>query len=91
MDVELYTMEFCPRCDDVKQYLNQNSISYSSKDLEDPDVTVELLYEGIVPTEAPLMRVKDKIYQTADLFLNGKVNLALLSNIIQGDATNAGY
>ena len=43
MDVTVYTKENCERCEALKNYLDENSIPYIEKNVENPQVGQELL------------------------------------------------
>jgi glutaredoxin len=74
----VYSLEFCPNCDELKSALTEHGIVYKEKSLNDIDVVTDLLFDGISVSEAPILYHKDKYFQPADLFSNGYLNLNII-------------
>jgi len=55
MEIVVYTLPICPNCDKFKQSLNDHAIPYTTRDLEDDDVRMELLMESVTLVEAPII------------------------------------
>lgn len=77
-------MPFCPNCDTLKNYLKSLQAPFMEMDLEDDDVNVNLIYDGVVPTEAPLMKIKGKYFEPSNLFAGGRLNTDFIQTTITG-------
>ncbi len=51
--VRVYTLECCPNCERLKQYLHEHQIPFETADLDDPDTMVDLLYQVRAPLRDP--------------------------------------
>lgn len=61
-EVIVYTLPVCPNCEQLKCLLNENNISYTSRDIEDPDVYADLLLSGCSLVEAPILSIDGSFY-----------------------------
>lgn len=86
--VVVYSMPFCPNCDTLKRFLKDMHTPFQERNLDDEDVSVDLLYEGIVPTEAPLMRVKGQYFEPNSLFQKGSLNTDFIQSTIGTGVSN---
>lgn len=84
-------MPFCPNCDTLKSFLADLHIPMQVRDLEDPDVSVDLMYNGIVPTEAPLLSANGNYYDPSSLFQSGSLNTTFIQTLCTGVESIAGY
>jgi hypothetical protein len=77
-------MPFCPNCDTLKSFLTGMSAPFQERNLEDDDVNVDLIYDGVVPTEAPLMRVRNTYFEPNNLFHGGRLNTEFVQSTVTG-------
>ena len=63
--VEVYTLPVCPNCDDLKDKLTAHNISFSTYDLEDDDVRMNLLLDSVTLVEAPIVKI-DRRYMSGN-------------------------
>jgi len=73
----VYSLQYCPNCDELKKSLMERGIEYKEKLLDDIDVITDLLFDGVVVTEAPILHYNDTYYQPSDLFSGGSLHLPL--------------
>ena len=72
-EVIVYTLPVCPNCEQLKCLLNENNISYTSRDIEDPDVYADLLLSGCSLVEAPILSIDNEFYDA----LSGMIKLGV--------------
>ena len=68
IDYTVYTLEFCPHCEVLKDYLGRAGIAYNILDLSTPEALTELRMNGIFVQEAPVLQIKKTFLTSADLF-----------------------
>jgi len=61
-NVVVYTLEFCPKCEQVKETFAREGVKFLTKDLEDPRVMADLLFEDIVVREAPVVQIDGNFF-----------------------------
>ncbi|HWQ65647.1 MAG TPA: glutaredoxin domain-containing protein [Methanospirillum sp.] len=64
----IYTLEFCPRCDLLKEFLNSQNIGFTEADMSDADALTELRMNGIFVQEAPVLQIGEQFLTTKELF-----------------------
>lgn len=70
----LYTLEFCPRCEIVKEFLKAHHIEYEIADMASAGSLTELRVNGIFVQEAPVLQ-HGKIFLTSkELFAADTLN-----------------
>jgi glutaredoxin len=80
----VYTLEYCPNCDELKEYLNKNKILFSEQDMSTAESLTELRLNGIFVNEAPVIQ-KDSVFLTnTDLFPGGKLDSETISKFVAG-------
>ena len=80
----VYTLEYCPHCEELKEHLKKNRISFSEQDLSTAESLTELRVNGIFVNEAPVIQKDSDFLTTADLFLGGKLNYECIAKFIAG-------
>ena len=80
----VYTLECCPNCDKLKDYLKKNGIPYSERDLSTAESLTELRVNGIFVNEAPVLQKGEDFLTTTDLFASGVVNEQTVAGFIAG-------
>ncbi|MHC1625511.1 MAG: glutaredoxin family protein [Methermicoccaceae archaeon] len=68
MVVKVYSMEVCPRCEKLKEFLKEEGIPFEDLSLEDPEILTDLRLEGIFVMATPLLQVDDNYYYSEELF-----------------------
>ena len=74
----VYTLENCPNCEMLKDYLHSRRVTYTEKDMSSAESLTELRVNGVFAMEAPVLR-SDEIFLTSpELFSGGRVREAEL-------------
>lgn len=81
-DIIVYSLEVCPNCEMLKQYLQDNTIPFTERNLEDPEALTDLRMNGIFVMEAPVLQVGDEYLTSQEIFENGAV-LTSIAEICQ--------
>jgi glutaredoxin len=81
----VYTLEYCPHCEELKAHLNKNLISFSEHDMSTAESMTELRVNGIFVNEAPVIQKDSDFLTTADLFSGGKLNSECIANFVAGE------
>ncbi len=74
----VYTLENCPNCEMLKDYLATRKVAYQEKDMSAADSLTDLRVNGCFAMEAPVLRKDDLFLTSAELFAQGKVRDAEL-------------
>ncbi|MBN1166690.1 MAG: glutaredoxin family protein [Methanospirillaceae archaeon] len=72
-DLIVYTLEFCPRCEILKGYLNSHNIAFRISDLSSAESMTELRMNGVFVREAPVLQRGGKILTSDEMFLGDSV------------------
>ena len=81
----VYTLEYCPNCDNLKGFLTKSGFEYFERDLSNAESLTELRMNGIFVNEAPVLQKDSYFYTSADLFPSGKLDGDYLSKLISGE------
>lgn len=81
----VYSLEFCPHCDLLKEFLKKKGHNYAERDLSSAESLTELRVNGVFVNEAPVLQNGEDFYTTDDLFPDGKLDETRISAIISGD------
>ncbi|MDR2855819.1 MAG: glutaredoxin family protein [Methanomicrobiales archaeon] len=65
----IYTLEFCPHCEVLKDYLDRAGISYHILDLSTAEALTELRMNGVFVQEAPVLQIGKTFLTSSDLFV----------------------
>jgi glutaredoxin len=65
----VYTLEFCPHCEVLKDYLDRVGISYNIFDLSTAEALTELRMNGVFVQEAPVLQIGKTFLTSSDLFI----------------------
>jgi glutaredoxin len=68
IDCTVYSLEFCPHCEILKDFLDRGGISYNILDLLTAEALTELRMNGVFVQEAPVLQIKKTFLTSADLF-----------------------
>ena len=69
----VYTLENCPNCELLKDFLKRKGFQFSEEDMSSAASLTELRVNGCFAMEAPVLRQGDTFLTTLDLFSAGKV------------------
>ncbi|MDD1661664.1 MAG: glutaredoxin family protein [Methanomicrobiales archaeon] len=69
----VYTLENCPNCELLKDFLGRKGIKFHEEDMSSAASLTELRVNGVFAMEAPVLRRGDTFLTTLDLFSGGKV------------------
>jgi len=70
----VYTLEFCPRCEILKEFLLNRQITYTIVDMSSAKALTELRMNGVFVQEAPVLQSGKKFLTSKDLFTGDQVN-----------------
>jgi hypothetical protein len=81
----VYTLEYCPNCDNLKVFLKKGGYTYLERDLSTAESLTELRIHGVFVNEAPVLQKDSDFYTSADLFPAGKLDGEHLTKLISGE------
>lgn len=76
-DIIVYSLEVCPNCEILKQYLQDNKISYTERSLDDPEALTDLRMNGVFVMEAPVLQIEETYLTSKEIFQNGEVQASI--------------
>ena len=74
----VYTLENCPNCEMLKDYLGSRKVPFLEKDMSSAESLTDLRVNGCFAMEAPVLRKDDLFLTSTELFAGGKVRDAEL-------------
>jgi glutaredoxin len=80
----VYTLEYCPNCETLKEYLESKGIAYATKDMASAESLTELRVNGVFASEAPVLRAGPDFLAPRDLFRAGILNEERVRQLIEG-------
>lgn len=83
-DVIIYTLEFCPNCDALKQFLRERTVQYKERDLSTPESLTELRINGVFVSEAPVLQKGERFLTSTEMFVAGAVMQEQVLGFIEG-------
>jgi glutaredoxin len=83
--VIIYTLEDCPHCELLKEFLQENHVHFLEEDMGSAGPLTELRIHGVFVREAPVLRIGERFLTSADLFSRGDIKKDALSGILPGD------
>ena len=81
----VYTLEFCPNCEVLKEYLKGHGVAFTEEDMSTAASLTELRLNGVFVNEAPVLQRGVAFLTSADLFTSGAVNEKNVGPFIKGD------
>jgi glutaredoxin len=79
----VYTLDFCPRCELLKEFLTSRNIEFSIADMSSAVSLTELRVNGIFVQEAPVLQKGKKFLTTKELFgTSDSVNETAVSSLL---------
>lgn len=64
----VYTLEFCPRCEILKDFLKSHNIEYTVADMSSAAALTEMRMNGVFVQEAPVLQKGKTFLTTKELF-----------------------
>jgi glutaredoxin len=80
----IYTLQYCPNCETLKEYLNTEGISCEEKDMSCAESLTDLRVNGIFVSEAPVLRSGSSFLVSRDLFAAGTLNKESVRKLSEG-------
>lgn len=81
----VYTLEHCPNCEILKDFLKKGGYNYLEHDLSTAESLTELRMNGIFVNEAPVLQRNLDFYTSADIFPSGRLDAEHLSGLLSGE------
>ncbi len=81
----VYTLEHCPNCDQLKEFLKKDARTYAERDLSSAESLTELRINGVFVNEAPVLQRGEVFFTSVDLFPNGRLDPEHLTRLISGE------
>jgi len=78
----VYTLEFCPNCEILKEFLASRSVPFAECDMTSAEALTELRMNGVFVQEAPVLQKGDAFYTSSDLFSGGAFQEHLVADLI---------
>ncbi len=78
----VYTLEFCPNCEILKEFLASRGVPFAECDMASAEALTELRMSGIFVREAPVLQKGETFYTSADLFAGGTFREDLVGGLI---------
>jgi glutaredoxin len=83
-ELVVYTLEYCPNCEILKEYLTRNRIPFNEKDMATAESLTELRINGVFVNEAPVLRGAGVFLTSRDLFLEGVLREERVQKLSEG-------
>ncbi len=80
----IYTLELCPNCELLKEYLKGQKIPFQERDMSTAESLTELRINGIFVSEAPVLQNGDNFLTSHDLFSGGRVREDTVTQLLAG-------
>jgi glutaredoxin len=78
----VYTLEFCPNCEILKEFLASKGVPFVECDMASIEALTELRMNGVFVQEAPVLQKGDAFYTSGDLFAGGAFQEDLVADLI---------
>lgn len=80
----VYTLEYCPNCETLKEYLASRKLPYQEWDMSGAAALTELRINGIFVNEAPVLQAGSAFLVSRDLFSAGILNEERVLQLAEG-------
>jgi len=80
----IYTLELCPNCELLKEYLHGHNIPFIEKDMSTAESLTELRINGVFVNEAPVLQNGSTFLTSPDLFSKGQVLGENVTRLLEG-------
>ncbi|MCP1714961.1 glutaredoxin [Methanocalculus alkaliphilus] len=72
-NIIVYSLEVCPNCEILKNYLQIKGVDYAEISLDDPEALTDLRMNGVFVMEAPVLQIGEEYLTSKELFKDGEV------------------
>ncbi len=79
----VFSSNNCPRCEVLKQYLQDNKIKHAVRMVEEPEAQVDALMLNIYST--PALVIGNNVLYPSDLFANNRLNEDTLATFLRSN------
>ncbi|KAF1078890.1 glutaredoxin domain-containing protein [Methanogenium sp. MK-MG] len=83
--INVYTLENCPNCELLKEYLNAAGMPYTILNMMDAEALTELRINNVFVREAPVLQVGTTFLTSKDLFGAEGVRETVVDSLLRGD------
>jgi len=81
-EIIVYTTERCPKCNKLKKFLEDNSVTFNSAEMDTPKALTELRFNGVFTLTAPVLQINDIFLTHEELFIGEEVNTEKILGIL---------
>lgn len=81
-EIIVYTTERCPKCNKLKKFLEDNSVTFNSAEMDTPKALTELRFNGVFTLTAPVLQINDIFLTHEELFIGEEVNTEKILDIL---------
>lgn len=81
--INVYTLETCPNCELLKEYLDAAGIGYTIRNMMEAEALTELRINGVFVREAPVLQVGTTFLVSKDLFGADGVREEVVDSLIR--------
>lgn len=83
--INVYTLENCPNCELLKEYLDAAGIGYAIRNMMEAEALTELRINGVFVREAPVLQVGTTFLISKDLFGAEGVREEVVDPLVRGE------
>ena len=80
----VYTLESCPHCERLKDFLKKGGYVFSERDMSTAESLTDLRMNGVFTNEAPVLQKNNDFYTCAEIFPGGTLNSEQVKKILKG-------
>ena len=81
----MYTLETCPNCELLKEYLNEAGIPYTIRNMMEAEALTELRINNVFVREAPVLQVGTTFLTSKELFGAEGIRKEVIHSLLRGD------
>jgi glutaredoxin len=83
MVVYVYSLENCPRCEELKEYIGSIGIEYLERNMQTAESIAELRCNQVFAVEAPVLQVgEDLFFDHTTLYPDGNLNKGMIKKVL---------
>jgi len=83
-DITVYSLELCPKCEILKEFLKERGLSFRERDLSTAEALADLRINGVFVREAPVLRKGDRFLVSGDMFSASGLRTDTVSSFLEG-------
>jgi glutaredoxin len=84
-NITVYSLELCPHCEILKNFLEERGVSYSERDLSTAEALADLRINGVFVREAPVLQCGNRFLVSDDMFNGSGLREEIVLSFIEGD------